>query len=152
MREENARRSTLLVAVVASLRSMVERHRFVRFLISGGFNTVATYAMYLAALQVTSYQIAYTIAYVFGIIIAFAVNRFFVFGAHRGWRSVIYFPFVYLAQYLASLAILWFWVGRLQMPEELAPLASIVLTLPLTFFLSKLVFLRPSKRARSRSE
>ncbi|MBN8947059.1 MAG: GtrA family protein [Rhodanobacter sp.] len=137
-----------MTAAIPWLRAMVEKHRFVRFLISGGLNTVATYAMYLAMLQVTSYQIAYTIAYIFGIIVAFAINRFFVFGGHRGWRSIVYFPFVYLAQYLVSLAILWFWVSILHLPQELAPLISIALTLPLTFLLSRFAFIQPVKQRK----
>ena len=58
------------------------------------------------------------------IVLAFVINRLFVFQTHRGWRSMVLFPFVYLAQYLVSLAVLWTWVERLHMSSKLAPLIA----------------------------
>lgn len=126
------------------LRAAVAASSFLRFLISGGVNTCVTYAVYLALIQITDYKIGYTIAYVFGIVLAFMINRFFVFQSHRGWRSMVLFPFVYLTQYLVSLVVVWAWVERLHFFKELGPLAAIVITIPLTFALSRLVFGRRS--------
>jgi len=136
----------MTTALVSRLKAQVERSSFLRFLISGGLNTVSTYAIYLVLLQVMGYRIAYTISYVFGIILAFFINRFFVFKAHRGWRSAVFFPLVYLAQYLVSLAVVWAWVEKLHLGETLAPLVAIAVTIPLTFILSRLVFGRETRR------
>ena len=122
------------------LRALVAGSSFLRFLLSGGLNTLATYAVYLALLPIAGYKLAYTIAYVLGIVLAFVINRFFVFQSYRGWRSVVLFPLVYLAQYLVSLGVIWLWVERLQLPQELAPLVAIVITIPMTFALSRLIF------------
>ncbi|MGP1665394.1 MAG: GtrA family protein [Rhodanobacter sp.] len=119
---------------------MITASSFLRFLISGGLNTAVTYAVYLGLLGALGYKIAYTIAYVVGIVLAFVINRLFVFQTHRGWRSMVLFPFVYLAQYLVSLAILWAWVEQLHMSSKLAPLIAILITIPLTFVLSRWVF------------
>lgn len=124
------------------LHTSIAQSSFVRFLASGGLNTLVTYLMYLVMLRFFSYRIAFTVAYVFGIIVAYGLNRTFVFRTHQGWRSIFFFPFVYLVQYLASLVILWLWVKQLSMPEEVAPLAAIAFTIPLTFVLSKLAFTR----------
>lgn len=113
---------------------------FARFLMSGGFNTALTYGMYLALLGVLSYQISYTISYVTGIVLAYVLNRFFVFKSHQGLRSAVLMPFIYLVQYLLSLVILWIWVEKFEFDSRLAPLAAIVLTLPVTFLLSKFAF------------
>lgn len=128
------------LTMLTRLRAMVGASSFLRFLISGGINTTVTYAVYLSLLGVLGYKIAYTIAYVVGIVLAFVINRLFVFQTHRGWRSMVLFPFVYLAQYLVSLAVLWTWVERLHMSSKLAPLIAILITIPLTFVLSRLVF------------
>lgn len=122
------------------VRNLIRKSSFVRFLISGGINTIATYAAYLALLQATSYKVAYTVAYLLGIVISFFINRLFVFQTHRGWRSLVLFPFVYLAQYLASLAVVFAWVEHLDLPATLAPLIAILITVPLTFLLSRFVF------------
>ncbi|WP_245217795.1 GtrA family protein [Pseudomonas eucalypticola] len=113
---------------------------FIRFLMSGGFNTALTYAIYLLLLNLTSYQVSYSVAYGTGILIAFLLNRFFVFKTHQGLRSILLFPLVYVAQYLASLGILWVWIDQLHLDARLGPLAAIVLTIPLTYGLSKLIF------------
>ncbi|KPW19740.1 GtrA family protein [Pseudomonas cannabina] len=113
---------------------------FARFLMSGGFNTALTYGIYLVLLMFLSYKISYTISYVTGILLAYVLNRFFVFKSHQGLRSVVLLPLIYAIQYCLSLVILWCWVEKLQFDERLAPLAAIALTLPVTFTLSKLAF------------
>lgn len=132
---------------IISIKGAVAKSSFLRFLISGGVNTATTFAAYLILLRITGYKTAYTLAYVFGIALAFAINRFFVFQTHRGWRSVVMFPFVYLIQYAASIAVVWLWVEKLGFPKEAAPLAAIALTIPLTFLLLRLVFGKRSSDA-----
>ena len=129
-------------AVVTYVRALVDRSRFLRFLISGGINTVATYAVYLALLRAVDYRISYTIAYVVGILLSYALNWLFVFRTHRGLSSAMLFPFVYLAQYAVSLATVWIWVDRFGLPKSLAPLIAIMITIPLTYFLSKGFFVQ----------
>jgi putative flippase GtrA len=111
-----------------------------RFLMSGGFNTALTYGMYLGLLTFLPYQLSYTVSYLTGIVLAYVLNRFFVFKSHNGVRSALMMPVIYLMQYLLSLVVLWLWVEKLQLDSRLAPLAAIALTLPVTFVLSRLAF------------
>jgi Predicted membrane protein len=134
-------------STIIQMKGAVAKSSFLRFLISGGINTSVTYLVYLSLLKITGYKAAFTIAYVLGIALAFAINRLFVFQTHRGWRSVIMFPFVYLIQYLASITIVWLWVEKFGLPMEAAPLTAIVVTIPLTFVLSRLVFGRSVSHA-----
>ncbi|BFI96982.1 MAG: GtrA family protein [Rhodanobacter sp.] len=125
---------------LSRLRTLVERSRFLRFLVSGGLNTAVTYIIYVALLQILEYRLAYTVAYVVGILLSYSLNRAFVFRSHRGWSSVLLFPFVYLAQYLVSLAIIWIWVGKLGLPKLLAPPVAVLISIPLTYLFSGFVF------------
>lgn len=127
------------------LLSRITHFSFVRFLIAGGFNTAMTYLLYLILLTVVSYQVSYTIAYVLGILLAFGLNRFFVFKTHRGVQSVLIFPFVYLIQYTVSIYVLWLWVEHYGLNDKLAPLAAIIITVPLTYLLSRLIFKQKSR-------
>lgn len=113
---------------------------FVRFLISGGLNTLGTYVLYLALLQLLPYWLSYAIAFVCGIALAYALNRFFVFGAPRSEKKAAMLPLVYLAQYLVGALIVYVWVDLLHMSAALAPLASIAITIPLTFAASHYLF------------
>lgn len=112
----------------------------IRFLLAGGLNTAITYAIYLALLQITSYQISYAIAFASGVVISYVLSRVFVFKTHQGYRSALMLPLVYLIQYLTGAAVVWIWVDLLAQHPMLAPAISILVTLPLTYFLSKFVF------------
>jgi putative flippase GtrA len=122
--------------------------RFSRFLISGGLNTVVTYAVYLGLLRLLPYHVSYTVAYVSGIGFAYVLNRFFVFKDHRGLQSILALPFVYFAQYLLGIVLIWFCVERIGMSDVVAPLVVIMLSVPFTYFLSHLAFLGKQKPSR----
>ncbi len=119
-----------------------------RFLLAGGANTLATFALYLLLLQVLPYAAAYSLAFLAGIALAYVLNRVFVFRAPGSAATVVLFPLVYVVQYLLGLAVVFFWVDVLGLPAQLASLAAVVLTIPVTFLLSRRLFLgRPVPRA-----
>lgn len=115
--------------------------RFFRFVISGGLNTAITYGIYLVLLQLMSYRISYTIAYLSGIAISYALNRSFVFRSHHGLRSILLFPLVYVAQYSFGLLLLWLWIEVAGLSDKVAPLVVVAVALPLTYVLSRFVFI-----------
>lgn len=119
---------------------MREAGSSVRFLLAGGLNTALTYVLYLALLLTTTHQISYAISFASGIVISYVLGRLFVFKEHQGYRSALMLPFVYLIQYLAGAAVVWIWVDYLKQSPMLAPAIAIMLTLPLTYFLSKFAF------------
>ncbi|PMU87010.1 MULTISPECIES: GtrA family protein [unclassified Pseudomonas] len=123
-----------------SLLKKLTSFSFARFLVSGGVNTVLTYGAYLLLLKNFSYKTAYTISYLAGILLAFGLSRYFVFKSHRGAKSAILFPFIYVIQYVLSFIIIWMWVEKLRFNIAIAPLISIILTIPVTFILSKTLF------------
>lgn len=118
-----------------------ERGRVLRFFVSGAVNTVATYLLYLVALAYLSPHVAFTLVYAAGIVLAYALNRKFVFRSHAGWKSALATPLIYFLQYLVSMGVISLWVG-MGWRAELAPLPAIALSLPLTYLLTRFTFLR----------
>jgi Predicted membrane protein len=112
---------------------------FTRFLISGGINTALTYLIYLALVPFMAYTLAYSASYVAGIVIAYVINTRFVFQARMQARSALLYPLVYVAQYAAGVVLLALLVEALGVDERIAPAAVIVLTIPLTFILSRVI-------------
>ena len=110
-----------------------------RFLLAGGLNTALTYMIYLAAIVVVTYQVAYAIAYAAGILLSYWLSLRFVFRQTGNWRKLARYPLVYILQYGVGAAILEFLVGSLSVHAWLAPLIVAALTLPFTFVLSKCV-------------
>jgi len=111
-----------------------------RFLLAGGLNTLTTYLLYLLLLASLGYRVSYTISFTAGIVLAYFLNRLFVFKTHRGARSLAMLPLVYLAQYGLGAGIVHLWVEVLGQAKEIAPLLAVVITIPVTFLLSKLAF------------
>lgn len=122
------------------MRQLPSAKGFAKFLVAGGINTLVTYAIYLGLLAFMPYALSYTIAYVTGIALAFVLNRFFVFKSHRGACSVLLFPLVYAVQYVVGVAVLWLWIDVLGMGAAWGPFVVVVVSVPVTFLLSRRVF------------
>lgn len=111
-----------------------------RFLAGGVLNTGITYLLYLGLLQLVSYRIAYSAAFVTGILISYGLNAVFVFRARITIGSLIRFPLIYLAQYLIGIVLVVTLVELAGVAAWIAPIFAIVVTVPLTFVLSRALF------------
>ena len=112
----------------------------VRYVLAGVLNTGATYALFYALLYVLPYAKAYTVAFVAGIGLSYALNARFVFAAPIRLASALAWPLVYLVQYLVGLAVLALLVERFGIAPAAAAIVAIIVTVPLTFFLSRRTF------------
>jgi putative flippase GtrA len=121
--------------------------QFARFLCVGSANTAASYIVYLVLLLVVDYRVAYTIAFVAGLVGGYLAHARFVFGAPPGARSAVAYLATYGAMYLLSLAVLFVAVDRLAVPKALGMLAALAFTVPASFVLLRRGFRRPAARA-----
>jgi putative flippase GtrA len=112
---------------------------FVRFLIAGAVNTGLSYAIYLLLLAIAPYLVAYSLSYLFGIAISYLLMTRFVFRTERRLASALKFPLVYVAQYAVGSAVLVLLVETFAVQAWLAALVAIVVSIPVTFSLSRLV-------------
>jgi putative flippase GtrA len=110
---------------------------FLRFLAVGAFNTAAGYVLYLGLLQVFGYRVAYSIAFVLGVLMSYALNTRYVFRQPFSWSKLLQFPLVYLAQYALGIALLYVLVEVLSVAAFAAPLIVVVVSVPVTFILSR---------------
>lgn len=141
----------------------LQRHEFLRFLVTGTINTGASWVVYLVVrhllvalqmppialssnLAISSDKLAFTAAYVFGVLFTYYMNSRWVFRVVMSWRSFLEFPSVYVVQYSVGIVLMHILVDRLAFPVDFAPLAVIVLTMPVTFVLSRFVLKRHPSR------
>lgn len=108
------------------------------FALAGFISTLIMYGFYLLFYQFLSYQYAYFFSYFLSIFALYFMNLR-VFNHYIALRSFIKFPLVYAMQYLISAASLKLLVLA-GIPELYAPIVTVVLLFPLTFFLNKLIF------------
>jgi putative flippase GtrA len=112
-------------------------NQIARFLVTGLINTIGTYLIYLLMLKFLNHSLSYTVAYVSGIVIAYILNSFYTFKVKFSFKKMLLYPIVYLIQYLVNLLILNILILKFSISAGLAPVIVIVVSIPLTFFLSK---------------
>ncbi|MCG7407930.1 GtrA family protein [Paenibacillus sp. ACRRX] len=112
---------------------------FFKFLVVGIINTACTYLIYLLLLNAFSYTVSYTISYISGILISYLLNSYYVFKEKLNYKKMIQFPLVYVVQYLLNAVLLYVLVDNSKLEKEYAPLIVIILSIPITYILSKLI-------------
>ena len=112
---------------------------FARFLGVGLVNTGVGYGIYLILLQWIGYELAYAAAYVVGIVVAYVLNSLLVFRSPLRLRTALRYPFVYLAQYLFGSVLLYFMVRWLGFDRRWAALVALILSVPVSFLLNRVV-------------
>ncbi|WP_307417043.1 GtrA family protein [Paenibacillus sp. W2I17] len=112
---------------------------FLKFLISGGINTLATYLMYLFLLLFYNYSLSYSVSYITGIFLSYYLNSVFVFKEKISFRKFLKFPIVYLVQYIVNMLMLYVLVEYAQFNVQIVPLVAMIITVPITFILSKMI-------------
>ncbi len=110
-----------------------------KFIIVGGINTLNYYVVYLLLLKLL--HIEYMISHITGFIVAFVIsyylNCYFVYRVKPTWRKFISFPITQIVNVSLQTVLLYVFVSWLNLPVEIAPFAGLIITIPITFILSK---------------
>ncbi len=110
-----------------------------KFIIVGGINTLNYYVVYLLLLKLL--HIEYMISHITGFIVAFVIsyylNCYFVYRVKPTWRKFISFPITQIVNVSLQTVLLYVYVSWLNLPAEIAPFAGLIITIPITFILSK---------------
>lgn len=110
-----------------------------KFIIVGGINTLNSYVVYLLLLKLL--HIEYMISHITGFIVAFVIsyylNCYFVYRVKPTWRKFISFPITQIVNVSLQTVLLYVFVSWLNLPAEIAPFAGLIITIPITFVLSK---------------
>ncbi|UXU15192.1 flippase GtxA [Staphylococcus aureus] len=110
-----------------------------KFIIVGGINTLNYYVVYLLLLKLL--HIEYMISHITGFLVAFVIsyylNCYFVYRVKPTWRKFISFPITQIVNVSLQTVLLYVLVSWLNLPAEIAPFAGLVITIPITFVLSK---------------
>jgi putative flippase GtrA len=113
-----------------------------RFILVGGLNTGITYVLYLTLSLAMVPPIAYGIAYITGIGIAFAANGRWVFRSPVTSQRILPYVLMQIMLLIIGTSVSWMLTGRL--PPWLIGITSIATILPLSF-ISNAIFFRRKK-------
>ncbi len=112
-----------------------------KYLILGLTNTGLTYLIYLLSLQLFPYLVAYTISYISGIVLSYFFNSILVFKVRLHWKKAIKYPFVYLIQYLLGSVLITISVEYFGIVPSIAALLNVIILLPVSFILTRLILI-----------
>ncbi|MFC5430194.1 GtrA family protein [Paraburkholderia denitrificans] len=100
-----------------------------------------------------NYNLAYAICYVIGIVVSYWFNLKFVFKESGSVLKFALYPLVYLIHYVVGAAVLNVFVSTLGGAKEYGPVVVVIVTLPVTYILSRVVLTRngSTEDARQRS-
>jgi putative flippase GtrA len=110
-----------------------------RFLIGGVLNLLVGYGGYLLLLIWMRYEAAYVTSYIFSVCVSYVFSALVVFRQPLRARSALFYPLVYFIQFLLGFILLRVLVEVLHMPIWAAPLLVSILTIPVTFLMSRIV-------------
>lgn len=118
--------------------------KLIRFMISGSISTLFMWGIYIVFKEFYSYQLAYLLSYIFAIVFTYFLNTIYVFHKKISLKTFLSFPLIYVAQYGIGALLLEIF-AHFGFSLTYAPILIIILLLPLTFSLNKIV-LRTAKK------
>ena len=123
---------------------LTELYRFpiIRFFAVGGANFVLVYAVYLVALQYIGYRMSYWISFAVGLFFMSLMNIHHTFGRDLNITSFLIYAIYYYGYALVNVTLIALLIEDLQVREEFALLMTMVVLVPIHYFLSRQVICR----------
>lgn len=110
-----------------------------RFGVVGLVNTGVYYGFYLVLRLVLPYLAAHLLSLAVAMLTSFLLNCYWTFRTRPTWRKLALFPLTNAASYLmitVGVVVLVEWLG---VDPRIAPLAALLLAVPVTFLLSRTI-------------
>jgi len=120
------------------LVSNVTKRQMIGFVVTGTLSTLIMFLLYICLYKLINYQYAYLISYSISVIALYFMNSF-VFKRPILLKTFLEFPIIYLLQYLVGAASLGL-IVHIGFSVTFAPLLVVIILLPITFLLNRLVF------------
>ncbi|SDJ76862.1 GtrA family protein [Sediminibacillus albus] len=113
-------------------------NEFIRFVIVGGVNTVNYYLVYLLCYNIFNwhYLVSHIIGFMISLIISFFLNVYFTYKVKPTISKFLQFPLTQLVNMSVSSGFVYMFVDVLHWNGNVAPIAAVFLTVPITFLVT----------------
>ena len=114
-------------------------YEIIKFVIVGGINTLAYYLVYLILLKLLHihYMVSHIIGFIVSFIISYYLNCYFVYRVKPTLKKFLSFPLTQVVNMGMQSLFLYIFVRWFNFPSEIAPFVGLIVTIPITFILSK---------------
>ena len=117
------------------------QYEILKFIIVGGINTLNYYIIYLLLLKLigVNYLVSHISGFVISFIISYYLNCYFVYKVQPTWKKFIQFPLTQVVNMGIQTLLLYIFVQWFNISSVIAPFAGLIITIPVTFILSKYI-------------
>ncbi|SCS82808.1 GtrA family protein [Staphylococcus caeli] len=115
------------------------QYEVIKFIIVGGINTLNYYIVYLILLKLLgiNYLVSHISGFIISFIISYYLNCYFVYKVTPTLRKFIKFPLTQVVNMGMQTLLLYVFVQWFHISSVIAPFAGLIITIPITFVLSK---------------
>ena len=116
-------------------------YEIIKFIIVGGINTLNYYIVYLILLKLIdlNYLVSHVSGFMVSFIISYYLNCHFVYKVKPTCRKFIQFPLTQVVNMGMQTLLLYIFVQWFHISSVIAPFAGLIITIPITFVLSKYI-------------
>ena len=116
-------------------------YEVIKFVIVGGMNTLNYYIVYLCLLKLleVNYLVSHISGFIISFIISYYLNCYFVYKVTPTWRKFLKFPLTQVVNMGMQTLLLYIFVQCFGISSVIAPFAGLIITIPITFVLSKYI-------------
>ncbi|MBL7564766.1 GtrA family protein [Staphylococcus saccharolyticus] len=114
-------------------------YEIIKFVIVGVINTLNYYIVYLFLLKLlnVNYLVSHIAGFIVSFIISYYLNCYFVYKVKPTLKKFLSFPLTQVINMGIQTVLLYVFVKWFHVSSEIAPFAGLVITIPITFILSK---------------
>ncbi len=135
-----------LLAIIAVVIAMyvVDRFNFInyewsRFILTGGFNTFNYYLLYLILIKSLPYMQAHFSAFIYSGFVSYFVSSKYTFKEELSLIRFLKFPITYIPNLVISSVVTYTLVTNQLVSETFASIIAMIIAIPVTFFVTRLV-------------
>ncbi|AQM41276.1 MULTISPECIES: GtrA family protein [Staphylococcus] len=116
-------------------------YEVIKFVIVGGMNTLNYYIVYLCLLKLLemNYLVSHISGFIISFVISYYLNCYFVYKVTPTWSKFLKFPLTQVVNMGMQTLLLYIFVQWFGISSVIAPFAGLIITIPITFVLSKYI-------------
>lgn len=116
-------------------------YEVIKFVIVGGMNTLNYYIVYLCLLKLLemNYLVSHISGFIISFVISYYLNCYFVYKVTPTWSKFLKFPLTQVVNMGMQTLLLYIFVQWFGISSVIAPFAGLIITIPVTFVLSKYI-------------
>ncbi|MGA4538889.1 GtrA family protein [Uniformispora flossi] len=112
----------------------------IRFGAVGVVNTGTYYLLYLGLRELMPYLVAHVAAFTLSMVGSFFMNTYFTYRTKPTWRNFLLFPLTNVSNFVITTVGMYVLVSWISMDQRVAPLVAAVAAIPVTFLVSRRIF------------